>query len=242
MDRIKCQKLQTGIKFEKTQFLKKTLQLLISICVFFFFLSYSATFSFLELSFNLYFSTFSFQLFDHTIDRNYMFLLCNGILFFLAMNSGLISYSSVETDKIHDEFQRRNRDDLQRVNEMPEKKASASEEVVVLERIQTSENALGGGGGGGGGNGCLITVEDGNGYLIAVGRESGFLTAGAAATSTSTSTSTAAAETEEEVEEEENEEGNGWISTEELNKKCEDFIRKMKQGIRSEAQRQLVMV
>ena len=47
---------------------------------------------------------------------------------------------------------------------------------------------------------------------------------------------------EETVEEEEEEEGNGILSTEELNKKFDDFIRRMKEGIRIEAQQQLVMV
>lgn len=42
--------------------------------------------------------------------------------------------------------------------------------------------------------------------------------------------------------EEEEEEGNGMLSTEELNKKFDDFIRRMKEEIRIEAQKQLVMV
>lgn len=49
---------------------------------------------------------------------------------------------------------------------------------------------------------------------------------------------------EESVEEEEEhvEEESSMLSTEELNKKFEDFIRKMKEDLRIEAQRQLVMV
>ncbi|XP_031258937.1 troponin T, skeletal muscle-like [Pistacia vera] len=46
----------------------------------------------------------------------------------------------------------------------------------------------------------------------------------------------------EEEEEEEEREQNGMISTEELNKKFEDFIRKMKEELRIEARQQLVMV
>jgi len=48
----------------------------------------------------------------------------------------------------------------------------------------------------------------------------------------------------EEDQEEEEEEGNGMsiMSTEELNKKFDDFIRRMKEEIRIEAQQQLVMV
>lgn len=42
--------------------------------------------------------------------------------------------------------------------------------------------------------------------------------------------------------EEEEEEENGKLSTEELNKRFDDFIRKMKEEIRIEAQRQLVIV
>lgn len=43
-------------------------------------------------------------------------------------------------------------------------------------------------------------------------------------------------------EEEEEEVGNQMISTEELNKKFDDFIRRMKEELRIEAQRQLIMV
>ena len=46
----------------------------------------------------------------------------------------------------------------------------------------------------------------------------------------------------EEDDEEEEEEGSGTLSTEELNKKFDDFIRRMKEEIRIEAQQQLVMV
>jgi co-chaperonin GroES (HSP10) len=46
---------------------------------------------------------------------------------------------------------------------------------------------------------------------------------------------------EDEEEEEEEEEVIGLLSTEELNKKCDDFIRKMKDDIKFEAQ-QLIMV
>lgn len=49
-------------------------------------------------------------------------------------------------------------------------------------------------------------------------------------------------EEEENVEEEEEEEECCMLSTEELNRKVEDFIRKMKEDLRIEAQRQLVMV
>lgn len=50
-------------------------------------------------------------------------------------------------------------------------------------------------------------------------------------------------EEEEEAEEEEEEEhGMEQLSTEELNKKFEDFIRKMKEELRIEAQQQLVLV
>lgn len=40
---------------------------------------------------------------------------------------------------------------------------------------------------------------------------------------------------------EEEEEGIGLLSTEQLNKKCDDFIKKMREGIKTEAQ-QLIMV
>ena len=49
-------------------------------------------------------------------------------------------------------------------------------------------------------------------------------------------------EEEDVVEEEEEEEENCTLSTEELNKKFDDFIRRMKEDLRIEARRQLVMV
>ncbi|KAJ4975925.1 hypothetical protein NE237_001031 [Protea cynaroides] len=159
MDCIKSQKQQTVIEFNKYQLLKKALQFLLSFSVISFLFYYSSSFPFLVCSFNFYFSSFSFQLFDQTIDRKYMFLLCNLILVFLAGNSGLISSSPLETADFHDEFHKRNRDDRQGKFELSEKKASASEEEVVLGIVETSVN----------GNGCLI----------AVGGETDFLTAAA---------------------------------------------------------------
>ena len=47
---------------------------------------------------------------------------------------------------------------------------------------------------------------------------------------------------EEEEQEEEEEVGNGVLSTEELNKKFDEFIRRMKEELRIEAQQQLIMV
>ncbi|GMN24403.1 hypothetical protein TIFTF001_045863 [Ficus carica] len=48
---------------------------------------------------------------------------------------------------------------------------------------------------------------------------------------------------EEEEDDDDNEEvGNGVLSTEELNKKFDEFIRRMKEELRIEAQRQLIMV
>ncbi|XP_039070413.1 uncharacterized protein LOC120217337 [Hibiscus syriacus] len=73
----------------KYQFLKSTLQIVISVAFLSIFLSHSSSFAYslFPHSFNVYFSTFLFSLFTHTLERKYMFLFCNGILAFIAKSS-----------------------------------------------------------------------------------------------------------------------------------------------------------
>ncbi|XP_022136122.1 ATP-dependent RNA helicase MAK5 [Momordica charantia] len=128
---------------------------------------YSSLLPFLH-SLNLYISA--------TIHKNYIFLLCNGLLVFIVRNSGLIGGSGEEQ---------------------------------------------------GGGGKVESKVEDGeereNG-LVAEQEESEKLIT----------------EDEEHEEEEEEEEEDGGLSNEELNQKCEEFIRKMKAEIKFELQQVLV--
>ncbi|XP_035549776.1 uncharacterized protein LOC118349443 [Juglans regia] len=99
MDLIEYYKLQTLTQFISMQFLKKVTQLVLPVSVFSFFFSHSSSFSFPQ-SFD-FLSAFPLQLFGHTIDKNCIFLLCNGLLVLLAKYSGLIrslsgSYQTTE--------------------------------------------------------------------------------------------------------------------------------------------------
>ncbi|KAL3332658.1 hypothetical protein AABB24_032956 [Solanum stoloniferum] len=52
-------------------------------------------------SFNEFSSYFSIQLFTYSSERNYIFLLCNGILVFIIKNSGLISITNILDNHHH---------------------------------------------------------------------------------------------------------------------------------------------
>ncbi|KAI6688731.1 hypothetical protein NL676_025559 [Syzygium grande] len=86
MDQTNHQKLS---RFTKSQFLKKLTKLLLSISVFSLLFSTSNFLSFLQ-PWHFHLSTFPLRLVTHAVDKNYIFLLCNGILVFLAKNSGFI--------------------------------------------------------------------------------------------------------------------------------------------------------
>ncbi|KAA8524860.1 hypothetical protein F0562_011283 [Nyssa sinensis] len=132
---------------------------------------------------------------------------------FLIKSSGLISNPPLGND-INREHVKNNGDDQQIVRELSEMKALATEEVAMeVEEEQGQEN------------GNLVAVVDAeNGLLV-----------------------TEAADEEDdefiiiEEEEEEGEEGIGLLSAEELNKKCDDFIKKMKEEIRIEAQHPILV-
>ncbi|KAJ4704086.1 Transmembrane protein [Melia azedarach] len=64
--------------FNKNHFLNRTFQLVLSVSIFSLILCYSSGFSFFPAhSFNVYFSTFLFSFFTRSLERKYMFLICN---------------------------------------------------------------------------------------------------------------------------------------------------------------------
>ncbi|KAE8701358.1 Tetratricopeptide repeat-like superfamily protein [Hibiscus syriacus] len=135
---------------------------------------------------------YSLQLFSFSVGKTYMFVLCNGLIFFIATGSGLIGSFGVESDVKADRTAR-----IKLEVESSEPKGSIlKSEVDHREELPPS------------------VVED---------------------------------EGEEErwnelvsVDEDEDEdEALGLMSNEELNKKCEDFIRRMKEGIQFEARNRL---
>ncbi|XVF75185.1 hypothetical protein PTKIN_Ptkin13bG0167100 [Pterospermum kingtungense] len=231
-------KLQGVGKYHRYHFLRNTLRLVASLALLSFFLCYSSGFSLFPNSFSVYFSTFLFSFFTHSLERKYMFLICNGILAFLAKISLSSSSSPSESEVSASIIQ---------------KKASVTEEVyvdygqapLVVEAEEPDEDTY------------KNEVEDDqreqeNGALLGGEEEE---------EETSESEVSVIVEDKEEYkgestrslvkQEEEEEEGGGRTaiganedvqSTEELNRKIEEFIRKMKEEIRIEAQQQIIAV
>ena len=156
---------------------------------------------------------------DYGVDRHYIFLLCNGLLVFIVKNSGLIS-NSPSWGMDRNDVSIKNRDSHVPAPGLSKTKPLEVEEEERREnRILPTEKERGG-------NGVLTTEEEVDGEEREMDQENWSLAI--------------KEEEEEEVEVEEEEQETGLLSTEELNKKCDDFIKKMKEGIKFEAQK-LVM-
>lgn len=202
-------------------FMKKTLQLLLLLSFSFFLYSYFSGFPF-YFSYNLQLSRLIFPLFARALDRKYMFLVCNGIVVFLAKNLSVSSSTgimkSAEDAILKEEPVRENAASM--------KYAINTSHMAVAEEEQTmqhleqdykdfqnvaEETKM---------DGIILESdfeekeEDDDDYLKENKTMDGLLQV-------------------EEVNE---------ASTEELNRKIEEFIRKMKEEIRIEAQQQLISV
>ncbi|KAJ4847050.1 hypothetical protein Tsubulata_017087 [Turnera subulata] len=144
------------------------------------------------------------QFFSTSIDKNYMFLLCNSILVLIVKNSGLMGSSHQGSSNVSGESTTINGGRTQKVSELSEKKAAeAGEEKLVMEINKVQETPLV----------PLITLDpDGE-------------------------------EVEENVivDDQDEEEPIELLSADELNKKCDDFIRKMREEIGFGAQ-EVIMV
>ncbi len=240
MDKTEYHKLQTLTQLMNFVFLNRVTQLLLSVSLFSFFFTHSYLLSFLQ-PFNFYFSTFPLQLFSHTLDKNYIFLLCNGLLVFLAKYSGLIR--SLSGAYHNEESFKSSEDDLQK-EVVTERSGSAAN--VAMEQGREIENFI-----------KEVQQETHEKSAVDEEKEGGEESRSFISKQEEEETGLFVLEDEKEQkelvndffieetveeEEEEEEEGNGILSTEELNKKFDDFIRRMKEGIRIEAQQQLVMV
>ncbi|TYH04775.1 hypothetical protein ES288_A08G032900v1 [Gossypium darwinii] len=194
MDQRENKKQKSLVQFMKTQFHGKFPHLILSVSVFFPFV----------------------VSFIHNIDKSYMFLLCNGLLVFLAKFSGSISSSKYNNNlSVLD-------DDDDEDEDIPH-----TVESLVLDQPKTP-----------------LSQKD------------------EAIENSALMEETAAAEVEIETQncslQEEEDEGEKWgldplmkngvfvgestESTDELNKRFDEFIRKMKEELRVEARQQLVMV
>ncbi|XWS18086.1 hypothetical protein CRYUN_Cryun32bG0011500 [Craigia yunnanensis] len=226
-------KLRAVGKFHRYHFLKKALQLVVSVALLSFFLCHSSGFSLFPHSFNVYFSTLLFSFFTHSLERKYMFLICNGILAFLdkssVSSSSSLSESDVSaqinltqtkasvTDEVDGDYDHvplvaegeEPEDTYKNVvedqGEQENKFVGREEEEEEEERESEVSAIVEDGKEYKGESGCLLKQEEQE-----VGAEVG---------------------ANEEVP-----------STEELNRKFEDFIRKMKEKIKIEAQQQLIGV
>ncbi|ESW18622.1 hypothetical protein PHAVU_006G056300 [Phaseolus vulgaris] len=250
MDQGKSLKIKSLIQSTKPHnCLIRLVQLLVSLSLFSFFISPSSLLAFLY-HFNLYFSTFSLQLFTHTIDKNCMFLLCNGLLVFVGITKSLSGSSSVpesESSKY-----------VEGGSQSPYSDVEANEPIMLVEKTHhepdgqkiEAEHAIE----------IKFSVEEGEQNIekniVLEGEEKGKRNSESVLKEEEEpNAETGAADEDKEseigefligesVQEEEvvEEEANWVLSTEELNKKFDDFIRKMKEDLRIEAQRQLLMV
>ncbi|KAF8031706.1 hypothetical protein BT93_D0812 [Corymbia citriodora subsp. variegata] len=250
-------------RFTKSQFLKKLTKLLLSISVFSLLFSSSNFLSFLQ-PWHFHLSTFPLRLITHTVDKNCIFLLCNGILVFLAKNSGFIgtktrSRSSTSHKEPPKEtlYMMENKSPTTDVNDgvFPE---VLREDSALNEEGETSNNNNNNHAD------CVVEVEIGDVCFHAEGcardedddnkeeeREDyiRFSTLEAANivpisdphSSEELDDCGGAREDETSVD---YIDGNNVMTAEELDKKFDDFIRRMKEGIMIEAQQQqqLLMV
>ncbi|KAK7363850.1 hypothetical protein VNO77_06009 [Canavalia gladiata] len=203
-----------------------------SVSVFSFFVWYSSGFSILPQSFNAYFSTCLFSMLTHTLERKYMFLIFNLILALLAKTT--ILTSSSQTFDI--DFQASTNTNAN-VSEEPvfplasflmiEEEEEGIEQVKKKEECyeQVSEAE---------GEEELFTESEGrvNEACIAEDDErEGRTEGGVMVTEDEELADAKSMATNEEV-----------ASTDELNRKIEEFIRKMKEEMRIEAQTQPIAV
>lgn len=162
------------------------------------------------------------QVLIYSFEKNFMFLVCNGLLVFIVKRSGPIGNSSSPGSTVDNVGHPIKIDDTQKTELALTQgtKASHSVEQVVVGVDDDDEQ--------GRETGQLVTVKNDEKELSVArdhegdeGEENGLITSG---------------------DHEENElQGIELLSTEELNKKCEEFIRKMREGIKFEAH-QLVVV
>ncbi|KAL4379629.1 hypothetical protein GQ457_02G005210 [Hibiscus cannabinus] len=146
------------------------------------------------------------QLFSFSVDKNYMFLLCNGLLVFIATSSGLISLFRVESGGPR-----------QMEVESSEPKGSILKAKVTAQVVQTEDLPL------------AVQYEEEDEEERSVEEDED------EEEEEEEEEEERSVEEDEEEEEEEEERSVEEDEDEELNKKCEEFIRRMKEGIQFEA-------
>lgn len=184
----------------KSFFIKMATKFLLPVSIFSIVVSYSSLIS------------AALKLFSgYSIDKNYMFLLCNGILVFIVKNSGVINKSpeEKETDLVNAKNAIKEKQSEQQVVKLSEEKVDM--EVAEAQPEKRS---------------CVVVADE---NVVPVAQVDG------------DEEEAQEQECEILITDEDQEGGIGLLTTDELNKKCDEFIRKMKEGIKFEAQ-QLIMV
>lgn len=184
----------------KSFFIKMATKFLLPVSIFSIVVSYSSLIS------------AALKLFSgYSIDKNYMFLLCNGILVFIVKNSGVINKSpeEKEADLVNAKNAIKEKQSEQQVVKLSEEKVD-----MEVEEAQPEKRS------------CVVVADE---NVVRVAQVDG------------NEEEAQEQECEILITDEDREGGIGLLTTEELNKKCDEFIRKMKEGIKFEAQ-QLIMV
>ncbi|CAJ1962678.1 unnamed protein product [Sphenostylis stenocarpa] len=188
-------------------------------------------------SFNAYFSTCLLSMFTHTLERKYMFLICNGILAFVAktllMNSSDSDFDQLLPSNLSETKTTTVSDMV--VAPLMESFASPENILLVVDEQKGQEEY----------NEEVSEDEDQEQEILCAkteGRESeGYIreeeiTEGESESEVEVAQDDDLAETTSTTNNEE------LLNTDELNRKFEEFIRKMREEIRIEAQRQLIAV
>ena len=257
MSQLNFQNISTLTQGMKTHSnLMKFTQVFISVSVFSFIFSPSSLFLFLHY-FKFYFSTFPSQLYTHNIDKNSMFLLCNGLLVFVGLTKSFSSSSSDDDD----DKSSNNSEDLSSPQYIEEKEEEICSQSHVLD-VEVNEPLLE--------REAEKRTDESDEHNVAVEEKEGQekvekiifieeeqeeemkkVEEEVELFDADDEEEDKASEIdyiliEEKIEEEEEdyveEEESCVLSTEELNKKFEDFIRKMKEDLRIDARRHLIMV
>ena len=227
MNQLNSHKIAFLTRSIKAQnYLIKLTPFLVSLSLITFIVSPSSLIYFLH-HFNFYFSTFSLQLFTHTIDKNCMFLICNGLLVFVGITRSLSWTSSVDEsyNYVKDDSKSLFSKNIEAIKEsmlvMNEKTKELEEESEEVE--DKVEN---------------INFKEGKRSSILVLEQEEELEEESMLFDEGDKEEDKESEMVERVEDEEVlEEANLVLSTEELNKKFDDFIKKMKKDLRIEAQK-----
>lgn len=207
-----------------SQVLKRATQLLLSLYMFSFFFN----------SLKFHFSTLSIQFLSQSLNKNFIFLICNGLLMFIAKTSGFISLSPAsdhnpaqllkKTEDIGNALMEKevSLENTGHLVDYPMEGECEDSNLVLEDKEEEAPNGL-------------LNNSALGGIPVAEDEESD-----------KELDSIVFVISEEEKEEDEDEEWgggeeDGLLSTDELNKKFDEFIRRMKEEIRIEAQQQLVM-